>query len=188
MRLSEAEYAALLRQGNVHEVATFGGEERPGKIPSISRQDAPRIVLPSPARPSGCPGMPDGLPGPFPLTVMLDPLETVSEKNRHEHWRAKAARTQQQRSLTLAVLLHTVGAMPMWEGGWMIYLTRIAPRRLDSDNLQRALSAVRDGVAEWLQIDDGSARLTWDYGQEKGVPWQYAVRVVLVPTVGKEAP
>jgi hypothetical protein len=180
MRLTEAEYAALLRQGHVREIATFGAPsvaskaEKPPK--SFLRDMEKQSLNLEPASSLKT------------LTVILDPLETVSEKNRHEHWRAKAARTQQQRSLTLAVLLHTFGRTPTWESGWTIYLTRIAPRRLDGDNLQRALSAVRDGVAEWLRIDDGSERLMWDYAQEKGVPWQYAVRVVLVPTVGKEVP
>ena len=53
------------------------------------------------------------------------------------------------------------------EGSFSILLTRIAPCKLDSDNVQRALSAVRDGVADALGINDGSDRLTWTYEQEK---------------------
>jgi len=37
--------------------------------------------------------------------------------------------------------------------------------------------AVRDGVADAIGIDDGSARIEWKYAQEKGKPKEYAVIV-----------
>ena len=61
------------------------------------------------------------------------------------------------------------------EGSFSILLTRIAPCKLDSDNVQRALSAVRDGVADALGINDGSDRLTWTYEQEQ--QHAYGVRI-----------
>ena len=56
-------------------------------------------------------------------------------------------------------------------------LTRIGPRRLDSDNLAAALKHVRDGVADALGMDDGDPRLVWLYGQRRGKPGEYAVLV-----------
>ena len=41
------------------------------------------------------------------------------------------------------------------------------------------LDAVRDGIADALGIDDRDKRITWRYGQQRGAPLQYAVRVVL---------
>ena len=58
-----------------------------------------------------------------------------------------------------------------------VTLTRIAPRKLDCDNLRGALKAVRDGVADWLGVDDGSERITWKYAQERGKPKWHSVRV-----------
>lgn len=65
--------------------------------------------------------------------------------------------------------------------GLTITLTRIAPRKLDGDNLQRSLKAIRDGVADVLRIDDGNERLGWRYEQRPAVKGEskYAVRVAL---------
>jgi len=111
------------------------------------------------------------------LQVTL-PMRVVNAKNQREHWTETAKRTKSER--------RTVGdymrsAMSHWkglqwdEGSFSILLTRIAPCKLDSDNVQRALSAVRDGVADALGINDGSDRLTWTYEQEQ--QHAYGVRI-----------
>jgi hypothetical protein len=100
-------------------------------------------------------------------------IRIESEANGREHWRKKAARTKDQRK---------VAYWALWDAGPIgidgkppikITLTRIAPRKLDSDNLAGGFKAVRDGIADWLGIDDGDARLTWLYEQRKGAPGQY---------------
>jgi hypothetical protein len=61
----------------------------------------------------------------------------------------------------------------------VVVLTRIAPPRskgLDSDNLQRALKAVRDAVADQLGVNDGDKRVIWLYQQATG-PWAVEVEV-----------
>ena len=58
-----------------------------------------------------------------------------------------------------------------------VVLTRIGKKTLDDDNLQSGFKATRDGVADWLGIDDGSPLLTWRYAQEKGK--QYAAHVAV---------
>jgi hypothetical protein len=60
-----------------------------------------------------------------------------------------------------------------------ITLTRIAPRALDTDNLSSGLKAVRDGVADALNVDDGSSHIQWRYAQERSKPGEYAVRVAI---------
>ena len=50
--------------------------------------------------------------------------------------------------------------------GLRIKLTRLAPRKLDSDNLAGSMKAVRDGIAEALEINDGDeSAAVWEYGQ-----------------------
>jgi hypothetical protein len=48
-----------------------------------------------------------------------------------------------------------------------ITLTRYSSGTLDSDNLAGAFKACRDGVADYLGIDDGDPSLTWAYAQSK---------------------
>ena len=49
---------------------------------------------------------------------------------------------------------------------------------LDDDNLASGFKSTRDGVADWLGIDDGSKRLTWVYKQVKGPPKTYEAEVI----------
>jgi hypothetical protein len=113
------------------------------------------------------------------ISVTL-PLRTVSVMNFREHWRPRAKRAQGQRKVA-AWHLGGAGVRRLeayyGEPGALVTLTRIAPRALDGDNLQSALKAVRDGVADALGIDDRDPRVTWTYAQEKGKPKHYAVRI-----------
>lgn len=59
----------------------------------------------------------------------------------------------------------------------IIQITRIAPRALDSDNMVASAKSVRDGVADWLGVDDGSPLIDWRYAQERGKPKTYGVRI-----------
>ena len=103
-------------------------------------------------------------------------IRTESEANLHEHRMVKANRVKLQRSIVRNTIIQKFGKA-MAGVGYVITLTRIAPRPLDSDNLARSFKAIRDGIADALGIDDGSKRLTWNYAQEKGPPKRYAVRI-----------
>lgn len=63
----------------------------------------------------------------------------------------------------------------------VVTLTRIAPRDFDSDNLAMSFKAARDGIADALGVDDGSARVTWRYAQRRGLKGQYAVVIEIEP-------
>ena len=93
------------------------------------------------------------------------PIRAPSTPNLREHWSARAKRTKAQRN---AVRLRA----PRWTSGplLVVRLVRIAPRELDSDNVQGALKACRDAVASWLRVDDASPLVRWEYAQEKGEP------------------
>lgn len=93
------------------------------------------------------------------------PLATVSEANARGHWAARHWRAREQRAMVLLVLRSRVGVRPP-PMPLRIRLVRVSPRKLDGDNLQGALKAVRDGVADYLGINDSLD--IWDYGQERG--------------------
>ena len=101
------------------------------------------------------------------------PIKTVSVSNIREHWAKRAKRAKEHRS---AAFLLTAKMSPK-RIPKCIALVRIAPRKLDDDNLRGALKAVRDGVADRLQINDNDPRVKWSYHQVKGEPLQYAVDV-----------
>lgn len=104
------------------------------------------------------------------------PLKLVSEANAHEHWRNRQKRAKAQRAAAKAALGPDVKGPPP---PYLITITRIGPRKLDSDNLAGAGKHVRDGVADWLRIDDGDERLTWQYAQRSEGAGVYACEIVI---------
>ena len=112
------------------------------------------------------------------VVCVILPLHIRSEANSRDHWRIKAKRVQLHRNC--AELLLRNHPRPRTDGPIQITLTRIAPRRLDDDNLASGFKAARDGVADWLGIDDGAKRLEWRYAQRKGRPGQLGAEVVVM--------
>jgi len=91
------------------------------------------------------------------------PVATVSETNRHEHWRHRSRRAANQRFLArmctqYAIIAPLVSIVA-------IKLIRIGKRRLDTGNLAAALKHVQDGVCDALDVNDGDERISWEYGQ-----------------------
>jgi hypothetical protein len=64
-------------------------------------------------------------------------------------------------------------------------MTAHLPALLDSDNLANALKPVRDEIAAWLGIDDGSPLLRWECGQ---VETRGAVGVAVTVTAATALP
>lgn len=104
------------------------------------------------------------------VSVVL-PIRLESMLNLRLHWGSKSRKVARQREWALAVPRHPVPCR--------VFLTRIAPRELDGDNLQGAFKALRDGIAQRLGVDDRDPRVTWLYAQERGKPREYAVRVTI---------
>lgn len=100
------------------------------------------------------------------------PIKIESTLNKREHWRKRSERARLERVLACRWIASPRPAFPC-----IIRLIRIAPRELDDDNLAGGFKSVRDGIADWLGIDDRDPRVKWRYGQTKGKPKQYAVRV-----------
>ena len=117
------------------------------------------------------------------LMMVSVPIKTVSELNVVEHWAKRAKRAKEQRALTAMVLANAAasgditGAITLPA---LVTITRIAPRELDSDNLAASQKHIRDGVADWLNVDDRHhERVAYQYKQRKGKPKEYAVEVLI---------
>ena len=91
-------------------------------------------------------------------------IKTVSEANQREHWTKRFRRkNKQQRDFTLLWRSHKCRI----ELPATITFTRYSCRMLDTDNLAGAFKHVQDALAKELGIDDGDARITWLYRQER---------------------
>lgn len=110
------------------------------------------------------------------MIEVLIPVRIESVANLREHWAKRANRAKQHRMLAWAELRAADPGRKL-SGKVCVTLTRIAPRALDDDNLRSALKAARDGVADWLGVPDNHPAIEWRYGQEKGLPKQYALRI-----------
>ena len=109
------------------------------------------------------------------------PIRIVSEANLREHWSKKSSRHKKQ-GLIIRNALHSHRiALPC-----VVTLTRVAPRQLDEDNLMTALKYARDTVADIIIPGlakgraDGDSRIEWRYGQEKGKPKYYALKIEVI--------
>ena len=106
------------------------------------------------------------------------PMKIRSEQHSSRDWRAKHARTLKEKDAVLWAIFgawgHRRPSPPV-----VVTLTRIAPRKLDTDSLAYGFKATRDAVAKWLGVDDGDeSRVRWVYApQERGKPGQYACRI-----------
>jgi hypothetical protein len=116
------------------------------------------------------------------IEIWIPGLHVPSIANLKEHWRVRANRTHEQRSITH---LHWIKAgRPRFDPGlrWTVHLERCQPRMLDSDNLSGALKAIRDELAVCLFLPqqvgpNGKLRAAPD-GPTSPVEWSYAQRVV----------
>lgn len=118
------------------------------------------------------------------LDLTIPGLQLLSEANERGRWFAGARRTKEHRRLVhLHLRTRRAPSLPA-----VVTLVRIAPQPLDDDNLARALKAIRDEVAVWLNPkrdkhgrcvgDDRDPRVTWQVAQERG---PHAVRIVVRP-------
>lgn len=120
------------------------------------------------------------------LVLAMPGLRLYSEANRRDLPLWVAERTRQQRSATRETLLTMAGERP--ELPVVVSITRIAPDEgIDDDNLGGACKHVRDGVADWLGVDDRDPRVRWHVASERG-PWGTRVAVLSVRPWSLDAP
>ncbi len=96
-------------------------------------------------------------------------VKVQSECNMHEHWRVRHERKLRQQKITRIWMIKEIPARDRdFSGKYRILFTRLkgrGQRDFDSDNLAISFKHVRDGVASFMGIDDGSPRL--DFVQPK---------------------
>lgn len=63
----------------------------------------------------------------------------------------------------------------------VVRIVRVAPNRLDGDNLEASLKRVRDGVAKAIGIDDRSPSVEYVADDERGAVREYAIRFEVFP-------
>ncbi len=110
------------------------------------------------------------------LITVKFPARLVSEANEREHWRVRQKRAKAHREAAKRALGADIKGPPP---PYLITIARIGPKTLDCDNLAGSAKHVRDGVADWLGIDDGDARLTWKYSQRSAGPGVYACEITI---------
>lgn len=107
-------------------------------------------------------------------------MKIVSVANMRLHWAVKAKLVRDQRTRTRMSLNAAAQSFGLEMLPVTVVLTRVAPRRLDGDNLQSGFKAVRDGVADWLGVDDGNGLIDWQYAQRSGKAGEYAVEIEVI--------
>lgn len=114
--------------------------------------------------------------GPDRLTVRV-PIRVKSEANQREHHMVKARRVKGHRRAVWAILYNESVRESQ---KYRVTFTRIAPRKLDDDNLTSAFKACRDETAKWLGMDDApGSGIEWCYTQTIGEPKQYAIEIII---------
>ena len=84
-----------------------------------------------------------------------------------------ALKKRQRRLVGIAMRGATVPRPPV-----TVTIVRLGPRRLDDDNLVSSCKYVRDGIAEYIGLDDGSPLYTWCC--EQRINKEYGVEVEIV--------
>jgi hypothetical protein len=93
------------------------------------------------------------------MLLLRFPLLTCSEANLRQHWSKVSARKREQFATTRLHLLAsrcTPDSIRSAGAPVIVLLVREGGRRMDSDNLAGAFKAIRDAIAAWIGIDDGS--------------------------------
>lgn len=105
------------------------------------------------------------------------PIKIISTANARLNRFQLAAMNKAQR----ATARHALQALAMPPAPPMtIVLTRIGPKTLDTDNLAGGFKAARDGIADWLGVDDGHPGLDWQYEQRSAGPKVYEVEIEVI--------
>ncbi len=103
---------------------------------------------------------------PFALEL---PIHTFSEANLHVHHMERYKLSGDQRPIVaMAMRSHTRRRGFRAQLPCVIRLTRLAPDLLDvGDNLEMSMKHVRDGVADWLGVNDRTPSVRWEIRQEQ---------------------
>lgn len=103
------------------------------------------------------------------------PMQTVSEMNSRDHWRARNQRRVAQRKEIYYEWRMNVRRRPSLP--CTVRLTRLGPQLLDTDNLAASFKFCRDVIAELIGVDDGSDQIKFVYDQMQSVMYGIVIEV-----------
>lgn len=106
------------------------------------------------------------------------PIKTGNGLNDREHYMARHRRVAKEREQTRMIVR---SALPSRGLPCKVTITRLSNGVLDGDNLQGATKAIRDGIADALDIADNDPRIHFFYAQEKCKRGQWGVRIQIEP-------
>lgn len=109
------------------------------------------------------------------LIATIPGMRLVNPTNEHAHWRVRQKRAKEQRSVAAMVCRSQFGTPPA--PPLTITITRVGPGELDSDSLPASGKHLRDGIADWLGLDDGDRRIEWRYEQSRAGRGEYAATI-----------
>ena len=113
------------------------------------------------------------------------PIKTTNPLNgAHGHWTVKAKERKAQRQ-NIRLVLQSAYPRQTYRVIFPveIHLVRVAPSNgLDDDSLPASFKAVRDGITDWLGLDDDrTPDIRWTYDQRRGPRGAYSVEVTFRP-------
>ncbi len=115
----------------------------------------PRVWNGGPAQPVGAPAL-----------LVEVAVRTAAEANERGFFKALNRKKKQDAALDEA-LTEALVTQPIPPGPWCVRFTRLAPSRLDDDNLGGAFKRLRDQMALVIGIDDGAPAIAFAVAQEK---------------------
>jgi len=111
--------------------------------------------------------------------TLIIPLRVGAGLNSREHPMARHRRVKKERAtvaLFVKVPLTSIAQSNLGKA-FDVELTRVSPGNPDDDQVVGSLKAVRDEVAKWLGVDDGSRLVKFRYEHKKRGKGVYAVEI-----------
>lgn len=106
------------------------------------------------------------------------PIVVKSEANQRDHWTSRRKRFKTQTEMLSIAMMGFQFPVPWTFQSASVEFTHLyRSRSMDSDNLAGAFKSCRDFIAGFLGIDDGDARIAWEYKQSKSKESGIKVRV-----------
>jgi len=110
------------------------------------------------------------------MVCIIPGIKLVNGANAREHWGTRKKRAKEQREAAHYTLLSEFGKVPP-SLPLRVTITRLSKGKMDDDGLTISAKHIRDGIADWVGVDDGSSGYTWVVEQEISKSWGVRIRI-----------